>query len=135
MRVTGTLQKEAWQRRELPPVEQVTRGVWSVPVPIPDNPLRYVLSYVIEHASGFVLIDPGWDDPASWQALTDGLAACSVPLDAVTAVLTAVGRAVHVPAPGRARRGFRAPEVPASRRIVACTDASGAGIWRPEAAD
>ena len=87
MRVTGTLQQQAWLRRELPPVEQVTPGVWSVPVPIPDNPLRYVLSYVIEHAAGFVLVDPGWDDPASWQALTDGLAACGVPLDAITAVL------------------------------------------------
>ena len=87
MKVTGTLQRQAWLRGELPPVEQVTRGVWSVPVPIPDNPLRYVLSYVIEHASGFVLVDPGWDDPASWQALTDGLAECSVPLDAITAVL------------------------------------------------
>jgi glyoxylase-like metal-dependent hydrolase (beta-lactamase superfamily II) len=87
MRVTGTLQREAWARKELPPVERVVPGVWSVPVPIPDNPLRYVLSYLIEHASGFVLVDPGWDAPASWQALTDGLAACAVPLSAVTAVL------------------------------------------------
>jgi glyoxylase-like metal-dependent hydrolase (beta-lactamase superfamily II) len=87
MRVTGTVQQEAWRRRELPPVERVVGGVWSVPVPIPDNPLRYVLSYAIEHASGVVLTDPGWNDPASWQALTDGLAACGVPLSAVTAVL------------------------------------------------
>lgn len=87
MKVTGTLQRQAWLRGELPPVEQVTRGVWSVPVPIPDNPLRYVLSYAIEHASGFVLVDTGWNHPESWQALTDGLAACSVALDAVTAVL------------------------------------------------
>ena len=87
MRVTGTAQKEAWQRRELPPAERVTGGVWSVPVPIPDNPVRYVLSYVIEHASGFVLTDPGWNHPASWQALTGGLAACGVPLTAVTGVL------------------------------------------------
>ncbi len=87
MRVTGTLQREAWLRKELPPVERVASGVWSVPVPIPDNPLRYVLSYLIEHQSGFVLVDPGWDAPASWQALSDGLAACSVPLSAVTAVL------------------------------------------------
>jgi glyoxylase-like metal-dependent hydrolase (beta-lactamase superfamily II) len=87
MRVTGTLQRAAWLRQELPPVERVVPGVWSVPVPIPDNPLRYVLSYLIEHQSGFVLVDPGWDAPVSWQALTDGLAACSVPLSAVTAVL------------------------------------------------
>ena len=50
MRVTGTLQREAWLRKELPPVERVVPGVWSVPVPIPDNPLRYVLSYLIEHS-------------------------------------------------------------------------------------
>jgi glyoxylase-like metal-dependent hydrolase (beta-lactamase superfamily II) len=87
MRVTGTLQQEAWRRKELPPVERVVPGVWSVPVPIPDNPLRYVLSYLIEHKSGFVLVDPGWDAPESWQALTDGLAAGGVPLSAVTAVL------------------------------------------------
>jgi glyoxylase-like metal-dependent hydrolase (beta-lactamase superfamily II) len=87
MRVTGTLQREAWLRKELPPVERVVPGVWSVPVPIPDNPLRYVLSYLIEHSSGFVLVDPGWDAPVSWKALTGGLAACSVPLGAVTAVL------------------------------------------------
>ena len=79
MRVTGTLQREAWLRKELPPVERVVPGVWWVPVPIPDNPLRYVLSYLIEHSSGFVLVDPGWDAPASWQALTGGLAACSGP--------------------------------------------------------
>jgi hypothetical protein len=87
MRVTGTRQREAWLRGEMPPAERVVPGVWSVPVPIPDNPLRYVLSYLIEHSGGFVLVDPGWDAPVSWQALTDGLAACSVPLSALTAVL------------------------------------------------
>jgi glyoxylase-like metal-dependent hydrolase (beta-lactamase superfamily II) len=87
VKVTGTRQQRAWLRGELPPAELITPGVWSVPVPIPRNPLRYVLCYVIEHASGFLLVDPGWDDPSSWQALTDGLEACAVPLDAVTAVL------------------------------------------------
>ncbi|WP_160573972.1 MBL fold metallo-hydrolase [Actinomadura physcomitrii] len=85
--MTGTLQREAWLRTEIPPVERVVPGVWSIPVPIPGSPLRYVLSYLIEHASGFVLVDPGWNAPVSWQALTEGLAACSVPLSAVTAVL------------------------------------------------
>jgi glyoxylase-like metal-dependent hydrolase (beta-lactamase superfamily II) len=87
MRITGTLQREAWLRAELPPVEKVAGGVWSVPVPIPDNPLRYVLSYLIEHDDGFVLIDPGWNHPDSWRALSDGMAACEIPMQAVTAVL------------------------------------------------
>jgi glyoxylase-like metal-dependent hydrolase (beta-lactamase superfamily II) len=87
MQVTGTLQREAWQRAEFPPVEKVTGGVWSVPVPIIGNPLRYVLSYLIEHDDGFVMIDPGWSHPDSWQALITGMGACEIPLTAVTAVL------------------------------------------------
>jgi glyoxylase-like metal-dependent hydrolase (beta-lactamase superfamily II) len=87
MRVTGTLQREAWLKAELPPVEKVASGVWSVPVPIPDNPLRYVLSYLIEHDAGFLLVDPGWNHPDSWDALTAGMAACEIPMSAVTAVL------------------------------------------------
>jgi glyoxylase-like metal-dependent hydrolase (beta-lactamase superfamily II) len=87
MQVTGTRQREAWLAREFPPVEEVASGVWSVPVPIPDSPLRYVLSYLIEHRSGFLMVDTGWDHPDSWQALTDGLASCGIPLGSVTGVV------------------------------------------------
>ena len=52
MKVTGTLQREAWDAKTLPPVERVTAGLWSIPVPIPDNPLRYVLVYALELANG-----------------------------------------------------------------------------------
>ena len=87
MQVTGTRQREAWLAGEFPPVEEVTGGLWSVPVPIPDNPLRYVLTYLIEHKSGFLMVDPGWNHPDSWTALTEGLATAQIPLSAVTAVV------------------------------------------------
>jgi glyoxylase-like metal-dependent hydrolase (beta-lactamase superfamily II) len=87
MRVTSRAQLEAWQKRELPPVEEVTSGVWSVPVPVPDNPIRYVLCYLIEHQSGVVMVDPGWNHPDGWNALTAGLDQCGIPLSSVTAVL------------------------------------------------
>ena len=87
MQVTGTRQREAWLAREFPPVEEVTGGVWSIPVPIPDNPLRYVLTYLIEHQSGFLMVDPGWNHPDSWTALTTGLAAAQIPMPAITAVV------------------------------------------------
>jgi glyoxylase-like metal-dependent hydrolase (beta-lactamase superfamily II) len=87
MQVTGTAQLEAWQRRELPPVEEVASGIWSVPVPVPDNPVRYVLCYLIEHRDGVVMVDPGWNHPVAWQALTAGLDSCGIPLSSVTAVL------------------------------------------------
>ena len=43
----------------LPPVERVRPGLWSVPVPIPNNPLRYVLVYAFETDKG-----PSWSTPA-----------------------------------------------------------------------
>ena len=34
--------------RRVAPVELVRPGLWSIPVPLPNNPLRYVLVYVLE---------------------------------------------------------------------------------------
>ncbi|HEY2308435.1 MAG TPA: MBL fold metallo-hydrolase, partial [Streptosporangiaceae bacterium] len=63
--MTGTAQREAWLARTAPPVEQVRPDLWSVPVPIPDSPLRYTLTYLIAAGSGLVVVDPGWDcEPA-----------------------------------------------------------------------
>jgi glyoxylase-like metal-dependent hydrolase (beta-lactamase superfamily II) len=87
MQVTGTRQREAWLAREFPPVEKVTSGIWSIPVPIPDSPLRYVLSYLIEHDSGFLMVDTGWNHPESWRVLQAGLAECEIPMTAITAVV------------------------------------------------
>ena len=36
----------------MPPVENLGSGLWSIPVPIPDNPLRYVLVYAFERPDG-----------------------------------------------------------------------------------
>ena len=63
LQVTGTAQRGAWRARVLPPVEQVRPGLWSVPVPIPDNPLRYTLSYAFTGGAGTLIVDPGWERP------------------------------------------------------------------------
>src|SRR5216683_5159881 len=75
VRVTGTAQREAWLARTAPPVEQVRPDLWSVPVPIPDSPLRYTLTYLIAAEGGLVVVDPGWDTDAGWNALAEGLKA------------------------------------------------------------
>lgn len=66
-------QHASWLARVLPPVEQLRPDLWSIPVPIPDNPLRYVCVYVLASDSGLTLIDAGWDSDQSWDALRDGL--------------------------------------------------------------
>ncbi|MFE6807407.1 MBL fold metallo-hydrolase [Streptomyces sp. NPDC057696] len=62
-------------------------GVWSLRVPIPDNPLGYTLVHLLDTDRGPVLIDTGWDDPESWDALTEGLTACGTSVGEVTGVL------------------------------------------------
>jgi glyoxylase-like metal-dependent hydrolase (beta-lactamase superfamily II) len=74
MRVTGKQQREAWKLGVMPPVEMVRSGIWSVPVPIPQNPLRYTLAYLIAAGDDLVVVDPGWESEAGWSTLVDGLA-------------------------------------------------------------
>jgi len=62
-------------------------GVRSIEVPIPDNPLGTTLVYVVDTDRGPVLVDTGWDDPASWDTLVEGLAACGTPVDEVHGVV------------------------------------------------
>ncbi|WP_037813516.1 MBL fold metallo-hydrolase [Streptomyces sp. NRRL S-1022] len=62
-------------------------GVRAVRVPIPDNPLGYTLVYVVDTDRGPVLVDTGWDDPGSWDALTAGLAACGTAVGEVYGVV------------------------------------------------
>ncbi|MFG2328360.1 MBL fold metallo-hydrolase [Streptomyces sp. NPDC048604] len=58
-----------------PQVTEHGGGVWGIQVPIPDNPLGHTLVHVLDTDRGPVLIDTGWDDPASWDELSGGLAA------------------------------------------------------------
>ncbi len=93
--VTGTAQKSAWATRDLPPVEDLGSGVWSVPVPIPGSPLRYVLTYVIATESGPVVVDPGWPGDEGWAALTAGLCTAGWHIADVHAVLVTHSHTDH----------------------------------------
>jgi glyoxylase-like metal-dependent hydrolase (beta-lactamase superfamily II) len=89
MATTGDAQHDAWQRRVLPPVEQPRPGLWSIPVPIPGNPLRYTLSYAFVSDGGVLLVDPGWDSADGRRHLAEGLAAAgATPADVTGIVVT-----------------------------------------------
>ncbi|MGG5171175.1 MBL fold metallo-hydrolase [Pseudarthrobacter sp. J1738] len=89
--VTGDLQFEAWRQKVLPPVEEVRPSVWSIPVPFPNNPMRYTLCYALigeDAGSGsVVVVDPGWASAEGWEALTQGLAIAGVSTEAVSGIV------------------------------------------------
>jgi glyoxylase-like metal-dependent hydrolase (beta-lactamase superfamily II) len=101
--ITGTAQKDAWDRQVLPPVERVRPGLWSIPVPIPNNPLRYVLVYAFELDNGVALVDAGWNTDDAWQALTDGLATMGGSINDVQAVVVTHIHPDHYGLAGRVR--------------------------------
>jgi len=99
--VTGTAQRRAWRAREFPPVEQVTPRVWSVPVTMPENPLRYTLSYLLLADTGAVVVDPGWESDAGWADLQRGLAVAGLSADRITGIVVTH---VHLDHHGLSRR-------------------------------
>lgn len=132
MRVTGILQQRAWASRELPPVEEVRPGLWSVPVPIPHNPLRYTLVYVVRLDRGVALVDAGWAAEESWRALADGLASTGHDVADVRFVLVTHAHMDHL---GLARRirevsGAAVGMHPAEAQQLAAAPAGADGIVR-----
>jgi glyoxylase-like metal-dependent hydrolase (beta-lactamase superfamily II) len=122
--ITGTLQREAWLARVMPPVEQLDGDLWSIPVPIPDNPLRYVSAYAFGTGAGLVLIDTGWDSEEAWQTLAAGLASIGAGLTDVRGVLVTHMHFDHIGLAGRVRQ--------ASGAWVALHPADAAVLARPD---
>ena len=87
----------------LPPVELVRPGLWSIPVPIPNNPLRYVLVYAFETDRGPYLIDAGWNTDDAYQTLVDGLGVAGFAVADVQGVLVTHIHPDHYGLAGRIR--------------------------------
>ncbi|MGD0241033.1 MAG: MBL fold metallo-hydrolase [Streptosporangiaceae bacterium] len=102
--ITGTRQREAWLERVMPPVERLDAGLWSIPVPIPDNPLRFVSVYAFGTGEGLVLIDAGWGSDESWRTLTDGLESIGAGIADVRGVLVTHLHYDHIGLAGRIRQ-------------------------------
>lgn len=89
--------------RQLPPTEKLGPGLWSIPVPIPDNPLGYTLVYALDSDRGPVLVDAGWHDPATWRALEAGAGEAGFDLADVHGVLVTHHHPDHHGLAGRVR--------------------------------
>ncbi|HVA44639.1 MAG TPA: MBL fold metallo-hydrolase [Acidimicrobiales bacterium] len=101
--ISGTVQKQAWEDGIMPPVENLGGGLWSIPVPMPQSSLRYVIVYALELTDGVAIIDAGWDTDAAWSALNDGLGAAGYAMTDVKAALITHIHPDHYGLAGRVR--------------------------------
>ena len=102
--VTGHAQKEAWQNKVLPAVEQLGTDVWSIPVPFPNNPMRYTLSYLVIGDGEAVVVDPGWDSDEGLSHLTAGLRRAGLGLTDLTGIVVTHFHSDHLGMAARLRR-------------------------------
>ncbi len=87
----------------LPPVERVRPGLWSIPVPIPNNPLRYVLVYAMETDRGPYIVDAGWNTDDAYRTLVAGLERAGFAIGDVQGVLVTHIHPDHYGLAGRVR--------------------------------
>ncbi|WP_030248970.1 MBL fold metallo-hydrolase [Streptomyces violens] len=106
-------------------------GVWSIAVPIPDNPLGHTLVHVLETDRGPVLIDTGWDDPDSWEALAAGLTACGTGIAELHGVLVTHHHPDHHGLSARVREASGAwiAMHAADTEVVRRTREAEPGVW------
>ncbi|MFF0445098.1 MBL fold metallo-hydrolase [Streptomyces sp. NPDC004609] len=106
-------------------------GVWSIEVPIPDNPLGHTLVHLLDTDRGPVLVDTGWDDPTSWSTLTDGLETLGVSVADVHGVVITHHHPDHHGLSGRVREASGAwiAMHAADTDVVRRTRASEPAVW------
>jgi glyoxylase-like metal-dependent hydrolase (beta-lactamase superfamily II) len=135
IQVTSPALQSAWRDRVHPPSEVVRPGLWSIPVPIPNNPLRYVLVYVFELGNGVAVVDAGWPDPDAWEAFSAGLAWIGYSVADVRSVLVTHAHADHYGLAPRIRAesgawiGIHSAELPMLARRDQAEIASGLNKW------
>src|ERR1044071_7449347 len=87
----------------LPPVERVRPGVWSIPVPLPNNSLRYVFVYAFETDRGPYIVGAGWNTGDAFAALDSGLGQLGCSMADVQGVMVTHIHPDHYGLAGRVR--------------------------------
>lgn len=106
-------------------------GVWSIEVPIPDNPLGHTLVHLLDTGRGPVLIDTGWDDPASWDTLVAGLDSLDVSVSDIQGVVITHHHPDHHGLSGQVREASGAwiAMHAADSAVVRRTREAEPGLW------
>jgi glyoxylase-like metal-dependent hydrolase (beta-lactamase superfamily II) len=128
----GAVQREAWARGLVPPVEEVRPGLWSIPIPWPRGGIRYTLAYLIEGRRGVALIDTGFPTREGWTALAEGIGQTGHNVADIRHLLVTHAHADHIGLVGKIREESGALVGMHEAEAAVLREASN---WRPKMAD
>ena len=103
-------------------MKEILPDLYQISVPLPNNPLRQLNTYLIRGRDHSLLIDTGFRLPECRQALEDGIAAAGVDRDRLDVLLTHIhtdhtGLAQDMVGPGRSIY-IGSGDYPLTRRLV-----------------
>lgn len=88
MNEASPAQHAAYASGDLPAIEELREGVWSVPVPMPNAYHPYSLCYLIEDERGALhAIDPGWTSADNTARMTDAVRGIGKTVEDVATVI------------------------------------------------
>lgn len=67
---------------------EIIRGIHQIRLPLKNNPLEYINTYLIEGSRGWLLIDTGWNDEDSFEALAENLAEIGLDFGDIEQIIT-----------------------------------------------
>ena len=83
---------------------EIIPGIYQLKVPIPNNPLGNTNSYLLKSDDGYLIIDPGMNNDAAFEALKKELDAIGVAIEEITRILATHGHPDHIGLAGRLKK-------------------------------
>jgi glyoxylase-like metal-dependent hydrolase (beta-lactamase superfamily II) len=83
---------------------EIVPGIHQLKIPIPDNPLGYTNSYLVQGDGEYLLIDPGINNDAAFDALQKELTEVGVAFENITRILVTHSHNDHYGLCGRVKQ-------------------------------
>ena len=80
---------------------EIASGIFQLRVPIPDNPLGHLNTYLIEGKDGWLLIDTGWPTPEAFSSLEAGVKDLGLTLSNISKIILTHAHPDHYSLAGR----------------------------------
>ena len=68
-------------------MQEIAPGLFRITLPMPQNPLGFINTYLIKDKSDLLLIDPGWNTTEAYGALTAGVEELGLTLSQVSMII------------------------------------------------